>query len=603
MERSKLIPREINIFKPTVMNESTALSKSSTSRSNLCLPNGQRLTVRPVFGGFLFKPDELNVHSSAFPAAWTVILQTEDIEQEDDKISDPEQKTDEIPVRKARHAHPYRKPTLQSDSLFISSISNPSSHDFPTQTSSTKQIVMMLWTSLYWYFHQEEPSPYLLSSASKNTPDAGKPRGDWRIFIKPEGILRGRNLIQKLERMGLVISKDSSTGLELPDKTLNSWSSTFTSRRAFWQISDKYFLRYTSNSPSWLLTSTPYASRPNSPVFGEPKTTSPISLDFVDTHSRHSSQGLMSQYSVGPLAYENQYPIYYPPTPLQYTRSYGVQHPMRSKPPGQGETFYTRFIPSVGQFLSFRTASLSEKPVPYKGPTSGPKFVSHHTNSSLPTFSVPPALSPTLPTPSSFQTSHSASPFPSPMPLYLIDDGLPSSSIELISTSRMTDCQLLHKWMNIPRVSNFWGCDGPISNQEDFLQKNLEAQHSFPVIGLWDGKPFGYFEIYWAKEDILGRHVNNGSIGDWDRGIHVLVGEDEFRGKHRVKCWLTALAHWAFTEDYRTNSLVLEPRVDNEKFISYLQETGFLKEGEVTLPHKQSALMRLRRDQFEAPIL
>ncbi|KHJ31803.1 putative siderophore biosynthesis protein [Erysiphe necator] len=589
------------------MSESTLLPRSSASKSStnhVRLPNGQSLTVRPVFGGFLFKPDELNVQNSTFPAAWTVILQTEDIIQEDGFSSDHvDQKPDEILEKKARYTHPYRRPTLQSDSLFISSISNPSSHDFSTQNSSSRQIVMMLWTSLYWYFHQEEPSPFLLCNTSKITSETEKIRGDWRINIKPEGILRGRHLIQKLERMGLVTSKDSSVGLEPPEKMVKCWSNTFTSRRAFWQIPAKYFLKYTTNSPGLLLSSTPYASRPNSPVFGEPKTTSPISLEFVDSHSRHSSQGLTSQFSIGSLSSESQYFIYYPPVPLQYTTSSGIQHPLRSKPPGQGEIFYTRFIPSFGQFLSFRTASLSEKPVPYKGPTSDPKSLSHHSKNSLPSATLPVVLSPTIQTPSSIHSNFSLSPFPSPVPLHLVDDGLPSNLLKLMCTSRMTDCQLLHRWMNIPRVSKFWGCDGPILHQEEFLQKNLEAQHSFPVIGLWDGKPFGYFEIYWAKEDILGRHINDGSIGDWDRGIHVLVGEDEFRGKHRVKCWLTALAHWVFSEDYRTNSLVLEPRVDNEKFISYLQESGFLKEREVSFPHKKSKLMRLRRDQFEAPML
>jgi len=128
----------------------------------------------------------------------------------------------------------------------------------------------------------------------------------------------------------------------------------------------------------------------------------------------------------------------------------------------------------------------------------------------------------------------------------------------------MTDVQLLHKWMNNPRVAKFWGCSGPQSTQEAFLSGNLSSKHSFPVIGLWDGKPFGYFEVYWVKEDILGKHLGD-AAGDYDRGLHVLVGEDEFRGKQRVKCWITSLAHWAFLQDYRTNAVVLEPRVDNER--------------------------------------
>jgi len=130
----------------------------------------------------------------------------------------------------------------------------------------------------------------------------------------------------------------------------------------------------------------------------------------------------------------------------------------------------------------------------------------------------------------------------------------------------------------------------------------ISSPRTLPAIGLWDGKPFGYFEIYWVKEDILGKHLGD-RAGDYDRGVHVLVGENDFRGKQRVKAWITSLAHWAFMQDYRTNAVVLEPRIDNERFISHLNEAGFRKEGEVTFPHKQSAFVKLRRENFEAPLL
>ena len=96
-----------------------------------------------------------------------------------------------------------------------------------------------------------------------------------------------------------------------------------------------------------------------------------------------------------------------------------------------------------------------------------------------------------------------------------------------------------------------------------FLSTNLQSKHSFPVIGCWDGRPFGYFEIYWVKEDRLGRYMDG--VGNYDRGIHCLVGEQEFRGPHRVRVWLSALVHYCFVADLRTENVVLEPRVDNEK--------------------------------------
>ena len=189
------------------------------------------------------------------------------------------------------------------------------------------------------------------------------------------------------------------------------------------------------------------------------------------------------------------------------------------------------------------------------------------------------------------------------------------------------DTDLLHTWMNDPRVNALFGMAGPRSVQEKMLRDALNTKHSFPVIGCWDGKPFGYFELYWVKEDRLGGYLSSHDYADWDRGFHALVGEQEFRGPHRVKVWMSALVHWCWLADPRTERVLLEPRVDNKKyvvvdprdpfirvlsallandvtrFIGYLQDVGFYKEREISFPHKQAALMKIRREGWEAPVL
>ncbi|QSZ37577.1 hypothetical protein DSL72_008675 [Monilinia vaccinii-corymbosi] len=540
------------------------------------LPNGHHIIVNPVFGGFFFKANELNTHSSIFPAGWTVIIQTEDYADECRPNNGPENtELQSASVERHRRIHPFRLPTLRNDSLFISSISNPSSNDFKAPISPTRQIAMMLWATLYWYFHLPEPSPYITTTASKNTPDAGKPKADWRVHVRREGVLRGRNLIQKLERMGLITSDDSTVGLAIDENTPEGWSDMFSLRRAFWQLSARLFLF--SFSPNISMPSS-QGSRPGSPI--RVANSNQSSGNKRDSTDSSVFSDLWSPASIGPFSSGSHLPTYYPPLPLQYTITSGVRHPLRPKPPRQGETFYTRYIPSLGEYLSFRVASLSSKPVAYNGPTSTSTLVPcrhHATSSSL-----------------------------SSIDAYLSANSKPASfstiGKQMENTVEMTDLQLLNRWMNVSRVDRFWGCSGPIDIQEKFLKDNLTSNHSFPVIGLWDGKPFGYFELYWAKEDILGKHVGD-SVGDFDRGVHCLVGEEEYRGKHRVQSWITALAHWALMQDYRTSSFVLEPRVDNERFISHLQEAGFVKEREITFPHKQAAFMKLRRECFEAPTL
>jgi N5-hydroxyornithine acetyltransferase len=39
------------------------------------------------------------------------------------------------------------------------------------------------------------------------------------------------------------------------------------------------------------------------------------------------------------------------------------------------------------------------------------------------------------------------------------------------------------------------------------------------------------------------------------------------------------------------------------RFIDYLKEVGFYKQGEVSFPHKQSAVMKIDRESWEAPYL
>ncbi|PHH69776.1 hypothetical protein CDD83_5612 [Cordyceps sp. RAO-2017] len=213
-----------------------------------------------------------------------------------------------------------------------------------------------------------------------------------------------------------------------------------------------------------------------------------------------------------------------------------------------GEVFYTRFVPSQGQYLAFRVASSAPGPVPYSGPVG------------------PDQLDPRRPTPP------------------------PQQRDRLLS---MSDAALLRRWHGSPRVAEFWGPFEPAA-----LDRALGSAHSFPVIGLWDGLPFGYFELYWAREDLLGRHAD---VADWDRGVHVMVGEEWARG--RVPAWLTSLLHWCFMADPRTMSVCLEPRVDNSRMLRHLDALGFVREKQVALPHKTAWYVSLRRESWESPAL
>lgn len=120
------------------------------------LPNGQTITVSPVFAGFSFKANDLNIHHSIFPPGWTIILESGDDEDED-AVETSEEKDVPYGYSTKKPTGRFRRPTLHNDNLFISSISNPSNTDFKPATSPTRQIAMMLWVTLSWYFHQVYP--------------------------------------------------------------------------------------------------------------------------------------------------------------------------------------------------------------------------------------------------------------------------------------------------------------------------------------------------------------------------------------------------------------------------------------------------------------
>lgn len=157
------------------------------------------------------------------------------------------------------------------------------------------------------------------------------------------------------------------------------------------------------------------------------------------------------------------------------------------------------------------------------------------------------------------------------------------------------DMDRLTTWMNDPRVAHFWEQAWSKEKLTDFAQERLNDDHIMPLIGEFNGKPFGYVEAYWVSEDRLSPYFD---VKPYDRGIHLLVGESEFRGAHYFNCWMRAISHYLFIDDVRTQRIVLEPRADNQRLFTRIQEVGYRKCFEFNFPHKRSALMMLERDAF-----
>lgn len=157
------------------------------------------------------------------------------------------------------------------------------------------------------------------------------------------------------------------------------------------------------------------------------------------------------------------------------------------------------------------------------------------------------------------------------------------------------DLHRFMRWQNSERVAAFWEQNGTLEEHRAYLESQAKESRVLNLIGCIDDEPFAYFEAYWAKEDRIAPYYD---AQDFDRGIHMLVGEDHHRGPHKVKAWLNALCHYLFLDDCRTTRIVSEPRSDNDRMIQHLQARRFAKPKEFDFPHKRAALMVLHRDAF-----
>jgi RimJ/RimL family protein N-acetyltransferase len=157
------------------------------------------------------------------------------------------------------------------------------------------------------------------------------------------------------------------------------------------------------------------------------------------------------------------------------------------------------------------------------------------------------------------------------------------------------DLHLLHRWLNDPRVDAFWSEAGDLEKHRAYLSKILADPHMLPLIGCFGGVPFGYFEVYWAKENRIAPFYD---ADDYDRGWHVVVGEDAYRGRNYITAWLPSLMHYMFLDDCRTQRIVGEPAAAHVQQLRNLELAGFAKVKNFDFPHKRATLVMLLRERF-----
>ncbi|MET9153995.1 GNAT family N-acetyltransferase [Streptomyces griseoflavus] len=165
----------------------------------------------------------------------------------------------------------------------------------------------------------------------------------------------------------------------------------------------------------------------------------------------------------------------------------------------------------------------------------------------------------------------------------------PAGPFRLVPVRAEQDLPLLTRWMNDPAVAAFWELAGPPARTADHVRAQLTGDgHSVPYLGLLDGTPMSYWEIYRADLDPLARHY---PARPHDTGLHVLIGPAGDRGRGLGGILLRTVADLALDHRPRSPRVVAEPDVRNVPSVTAFLKAGFRFFAEADLPAKRAALM------------
>ncbi|MFF3904915.1 GNAT family N-acetyltransferase [Streptomyces sp. NPDC001848] len=165
----------------------------------------------------------------------------------------------------------------------------------------------------------------------------------------------------------------------------------------------------------------------------------------------------------------------------------------------------------------------------------------------------------------------------------------PVGVFHLVPVQLGRDLPLIARWMNDPAVAVFWELAGDASVAERHLRAQLAGDgRSVPCLGVLDGTPMSYWEIYRADLDPLAR---NYPARPHDTGIHLLIGGVADRGRGLGSALLRSVADLVLDRRPSCTRVVAEPDLRNTPSVAAFLNAGFRFSAEVDLPDKRAALM------------
>ncbi|MCQ4203311.1 GNAT family N-acetyltransferase [Streptomyces sp. NPDC058783] len=167
--------------------------------------------------------------------------------------------------------------------------------------------------------------------------------------------------------------------------------------------------------------------------------------------------------------------------------------------------------------------------------------------------------------------------------------GTPVGAFHLTPVEVERHVPLIARWMNDPAVAAYWQLAGPQSVTEDHVRAQLTGDgRSVPCVGVLDGVPMSYWEIYRADLDPLARYC---PVRPHDTGVHVLIGDDADRGQGIGTALIRTVSDLALTARPACTRVLAEPDVRNAPSVAAFLGAGFRFHTEIDLPGKRAALL------------
>ncbi|MGV9558119.1 GNAT family N-acetyltransferase [Streptomyces sp. NPDC003522] len=165
----------------------------------------------------------------------------------------------------------------------------------------------------------------------------------------------------------------------------------------------------------------------------------------------------------------------------------------------------------------------------------------------------------------------------------------PVGTFRLVPVRLDRDLPRIARWMNDPEVAAFWELAGPDTVTAAHLRGQLAGDgRSVPCLGVLEGTPMSYWEVYRADLDPLAGFY---PARPHDTGLHVLLGGVGDRGRGLGAVLLRAVADLVLDRRPGCARVVAEPDIRNTPSVAAFLTAGFRFSAEIGLPAKRAALL------------